>query len=373
MEKKILVLSLTVALMSSLVLAGCGASGVTSQSQSQQQAQQTSRQNKQTKTVTLEDGSQVTVPQKAERIAALYGPSYEKLVVLGAEDKIICASDFHKTNWAWSKVVYKELNKLPVIPNASAALNVEDLVPYNIDLAFNWANPKTTDAMKNIGIPVVPYAGNSSAVSIKEQLKDYAKVLGGDAPARAEKYAAYFDKKLKMITDVTSTIPKSERPTVHSAYAKILATSGNQTAIPGLVELAGGNCVESDLDAGTSAVITKEQLISWNPDFIFLDHATATAAAPNAQAQIKALLEQADYSKIAAVKNNHVYISPTGVFYWDSGLQRILQVMWMAKTMYPNKFTDLNMVTELKGFYSEFFDYNLSEEQAQKILDHVDP
>ncbi|MDR3599798.1 MAG: ABC transporter substrate-binding protein [Desulfosporosinus sp.] len=373
MKNKLFGLILCLALMASSILAGCGASGVTSQSPAQQPTQPTSQPNKPTRTVTLQDGSQVTVPQKAERIAALYGPAYEKLVVLGAEDKIVCESDFQKTNWPWSNVIFKDVNKLPAIANASVSLNVEDLVPYNIDLAFNWANPKTTDAMKNIGLSVVPATGTNAAGSIKEDLKDYAQVLGGDAPAKAEQYAQYFDEKLKMITNVTSAIPENEKATVHFAMAKILATSGNKTSIPALVELAGGKCVESDLNGGTNTVITKEQLISWNPDYIFLDHATTTAAAPNAQSQVKELLAQADYSKLAAVKNNHVYIVPTGVFYWDSGLQRILMVMWMAKTMYPDKFSNLNIITELQSFYSRFFNYSLTAEQAQKILDHVDP
>lgn len=369
MKNKLLALILCLAFLFSFALTGCGASEVTFQSQTQQQ---TSPPNKPTKTVTLADGSQVTVQQKVERIAALFGPSYEKLVVLGAENKIVCASDTHHKSWPWSNIVYKHINDVGTIKNPSTALNVEDLVPYNIDVAFNWSDPKTTTAMENMGISVVPAASTNEAGSIKKELKAYAEVLGGDAPAKAEKYAEYFDQKLKIIIDVTSTIPKSERPIVHFAMRKILETSGNKSDIPAFVELAGGNCVESDLNAGNVA-ITKEQLISWNPELIFVDHAGAKAGSADPQSQVKALLAENDYSKISAVKNNKVYIAPTGVFFWDAGVQEILLIMWMAKTMYPDKFANLNMVTELQSFYSQFFDYNLTGEQAQNILDHVDP
>lgn len=366
MKNKILILSLGVALISACVLTGCGAS--TQPAQSQQQVQQTS----QTRTVTLPDGSQVTVPQKVERVATINGPAYEKLVVLDAEDKIVCVADSHKVNWPWSNVIFKDLNKLPAIANANTALNVEDLVPYHIDVTFIWVDPKATAAMQNIGISVVAVASTKDPGSVKEELKTYAEVLGGDAPAKAKKYTEYFDKKLKMITDVTSKIPQSERPIVHFAMRKVLATSGNKTTIPALVESAGGNCVESKLDAGSTEV-TKEQLISWNPDYIFVDHATTTAASPDAQTQVKKLLAEGDYSKVTAVKNKNVYIAPTGVMYWDASLQRILLVMWMAKTMYPDKFANLNMVTELQEFYSQFYHFDLTSQQAQKILDHVDP
>jgi iron complex transport system substrate-binding protein len=66
-------------------------------------------------------------------------------------------------------------------------------------------------------------------------------------------------------------------------------------------------------------------------------------------------------------------MSPTGVFFWDSGQQMILQVMWLAKLLHPDKFQDIDMAKEVKEFYSTFFQYELTDDQVKKILLHEPP
>ena len=79
------------------------------------------------------------------------------------------------------------------------------------------------------------------------------------------------------------------------------------------------------------------------------------------------------YAAISAVKDDQVYLTPSGVFYWDMGLQKILLVMYMAKTIHPEAFTDLDMEQEIMEFYSEFYGYDLSREDAHRILMREDP
>ena len=68
-----------------------------------------------------------------------------------------------------------------------------------------------------------------------------------------------------------------------------------------------------------------------------------------------------------------MYLVPSGVFYWDMGLQKILLVEYMAKILHPDLFDDLDMVRELKEFYSRFFSYDLSDDEAERILERKDP
>lgn len=41
---------------------------------------------------------------------------------------------------------------------------------------------------------------------------------------------------------------------------------------------------------------------------------------------------------------------------------------WMAQTLHPELF-DYNMVDEITDYYQQFYDYTLTTEQAQGILD----
>ena len=113
-----------------------------------------------TKVITNCDGTEVTVPEKVDKIGCLFGPSYEKVVLLGAEDKIVFDGDYHINSWPWSNVIYKHLNDVPGITNAHSAPNIEDLMGYEPDLVFNFPNPETTKAMEEAGMYVVPMASN---------------------------------------------------------------------------------------------------------------------------------------------------------------------------------------------------------------------
>jgi len=80
--RKVAVLMLIVFTLS--VLAGCGGQEIVQQEASPA-----------TRTVTNLDGSEIVVPEEVTKVAALFGPSYEKVVLLGAEDKIVADGDFH--------------------------------------------------------------------------------------------------------------------------------------------------------------------------------------------------------------------------------------------------------------------------------------
>ena len=79
------------------------------------------------------------------------------------------------------------------------------------------------------------------------------------------------------------------------------------------------------------------------------------------------------YKSLTAVKNGDIYLSPSGVFYWDMGLQKILLVMNMAKILHPDVFADLDMEAEVMEFYQEFYGYELSREDAARILNRESP
>ena len=324
------------------------------------------------KTITNLDGTELSVPAKVEKIGAIFGPSYEKIVMLGAEDKIVFDGDFHISGWPWSNVIYKDLNNVPGIPNAHSELNVEDLLKYEPDVVFNFSNPETTAALEEARISVVPMASTNKLSDIKDTVALYAEVLGGDAIDISDKYSKYFDGVVEKISAVTDKIPEADRPSVYIANQNILWTSGKNSDLNELIKLAGGNPVAQNLDGGSKTEITKEQFIEWNPDYVFVDHAGSSGNA-TAEEVIDEMLADADFSGVSAVSKDQVTIVPTGVFFWDSGVQKPLFALLIAKTLYPEQFADVDLKAELKSFYSEFFHYDLTDEEAERILAHLDP
>ncbi len=326
-------------------------------------------------------GRNVTVPAHVNSVIPLFGPAYEKLDILGAENLIPVAADFDKTNSAWAHVIYKKLDSLPVMSNPQAP-NVESLLNYNPDVVFYFGNDQNVGKMANAGIPVICSVGNTTTLdSQKTLLNLYAQVIGTpEALQKAQAYDTYFDQKEAYVANVTSAIPDSAKPKVYVTSGIPLRTRGGNSTMSDTVTKAGGIDVAQNSAAGT-VVVSYEQLLAWNPDIIIIDHApdlpdpsaSSTSNTSAATAVYDQIMSDPKLQDINAVKNHQVYISPQGAFFWDSGEQGILQLEWMAKLFHPDNFKGLDMSNEVKNFYSEFFDYKLTDDQTNLILSHQLP
>ena len=333
-----------------------------------------------THTVTDMAGRTVAVPTSINNILALYGPAYEKIVILNAEDKIGMCADFHKTHASWAHVIYKRLDSLPAFSNPTTP-NVEDVLKENPDVVFYFGNDKNTQKMESLNIPVICSTGNTTKLeSLKDSLRLYGNVLGSEASERAEEYCTYFDEKLKNVLSKTSSIADKDKPKVYVTSGIPLRTRSINSVMGDTVTKAGGDYVAKDI-VNATATINPEQLVAWNPDIIIIDHApdlpdpsaSSTSNTPNAQAVKEEFMSKPEFQNINAVKNKQVYICPMGAFFWDAGQQGILQLEWMAQIFHPDLFKDLDMNKEVKDFYSKFFNYDLSDDQLKRIMNHELP
>ena len=78
-----------------------------------------------------------------------------------------------------------------------------------------------------------------------------------------------------------------------------------------------------------------------------------------------------NWASINAVKNHEVYLSPQSPFKWFDrpvGANMIIGVPWTAKVIYPDQYSDIDMLSATKEFYSNFYHFDLSDDQAKQIL-----
>lgn len=77
---------------------------------------------------------------------------------------------------------------------------------------------------------------------------------------------------------------------------------------------------------------------------------------------------------INAVKNQKVYVNPKGVFGWDRyGVEELLQVQWAAATLHPELFGDLDIKGKVSDFCTTYLDYQLTDDDIERILSARDP
>ncbi|HIT89185.1 MAG TPA: ABC transporter substrate-binding protein [Candidatus Merdenecus merdavium] len=307
-----------------------------------------------------------------KRLAAVYGPSYEMLVVLGQEEHIVVRADVQTDSFPWAEVVFQRIGTIPQLDNVHMAVNVEELAKYEPDLSYTFPRPNELKQMEKANITAVPGKTYEKLEGVKIQLKNYANTLDEEAVKRADQYEAYFDEKLDMVIEKTKDIPDQDKPKVYYCGTDILTTYGKYSDLMDVIKSAGGIPVSQDLEAGNRTQIDSEQLMEWNPDYIFIDHGGMNGGARVEEIQ-EDLYGNSKYQEIEAIKNQQIHLAPSGVFYWDMGLQKILLVMYMAKTFYPEEFKDLDMVGEVQNFYTSFYDYPLTEEEAIKILNRENP
>jgi iron complex transport system substrate-binding protein len=97
----------------------------------------------------------------------------------------------------------------------------------------------------------------------------------------------------------------------------------------------------------------------WNPDVIFVP--------TYGGATVEAIIDADEWAILDAVRNRRVYQLPMFISPWDTPLpDSILGIIWMAETLYPDQI-DLNCESEVTTFYNTFYDYTISEEEAQQL------
>ena len=76
-----------------------------------------------------------------------------------------------------------------------------------------------------------------------------------------------------------------------------------------------------------------------------------------------------DWSGVSAVKNQQVYKMPLGMYRsYTPGVDTPVTLLWLAKTVYPDLFTDIDIVEKTKDYYKTVFGVELTEEQAASIF-----
>ena len=313
-----------------------------------------------TKVIKDVDGQEVTVPVTPERVANLWHANNQVILTLGGAPKL-SATTHYVTTIPWFRQVYPDITKVPAPIAANNDLNMEALLATKTDVVL-VSSEKQAEAVRKAGLTAVR-VGFSDMNGLMQTVNLTAEVLGTQgAYERAQKYNAYMQKNLKLIEERLKDLPDSERPKVMhiGSGTKVQTVSGGGIVIDEWIKIAGGQNVAADQKGMKD--VSMEQITAYAPEVIIIG---GDASAKGVQT----IQSDAAWKDVPAVKNNKVIRNPYGTFNWDRySTEEALQVLWAAKTLHPQKFTDIDMVKETQEFYSTFFGYSLSADDAQRIL-----
>ena len=303
----------------------------------------------------------VTVPRPIERVVPLMPPITRVVIGLGEADKLVGIGTWSHSFTVgdpsrghgpkWEEAV-GELRELPDVGTAYEP-NKELIVSLKPDVIIPYvSSPDLADTLQeSTGIPVVvAYGGGGGISGMFEQIELIAKALGKEE--RADEVVSYFNEELDKVTEVTSEISDSEKPTVYHIWDGIITRASTCYDI---VELAGGILVAKGIEGpgfGSTVVdVSKEQIIAWNPD-IFL----VMKSSIEPTLTVEDVLSDIDLQTINAVKNHKVYYTPGAYYLVGADHPRvIIEAMIMAKLFHPDKFEDLNVEKEGNELFERFY------------------
>lgn len=182
-------------------------------------------------------------------------------------------------------------------------------------------------------------------------------VLG--AEDRANEYNQYFDDMVKKASDTTKSLADADRKSV--IYGDVEALKNPHIISEWWITAAGGNSVTKEAHKKNSLEYTREQLLSWQPQVIFSSN-TDTAA----------IYADGNIADLPAVRDKQIFVVPTVAHVWGNRtVEQPLTVMWAMNKMYPDLYAESDLKKDIRDFYQRFFEYNLSDEELDSIVNYA--
>lgn len=347
--RKILYMILAIAL--ALSLAACG-----------EAAQTEVTDNANTRVITDALGREVTVPTEVDAIVVL-GNTPRMVTYLGLADKVVGYSGMDAESitplTAYANVTKDDWADVPVVGTDSSgntSYNSEAIILTDADVIFCTATSDVADELqRETGIPCVAVSqGTLFGEDFEQSLLTIADVCG--VTERAEAIIAYVDECFAELESLTADIPESELHTVLSAAATFRGThgiDGIRVNDPVMLSVNAANLADADADtdAKNSYTVDKEQILTWNPEYIFLD----SGGVPLVKQDYAEHPEF--YAELDAFQNGRMYQYPSSTSYYDNMEISLVNCYYVGSVLYPEQFAGIDF--EAKA--GEIFDFFLGE------------
>ncbi len=318
------------------------------------------------KTITDMCDNKVEVPANPQRIACMHCVSAEKIMTLGKGSSICLMPE--QSPWAFKL--------FPEIRNARSNKDMKPKQVADMKVDFVLYTPGMTkhEQYDSVGVKTVcAFSAEKRPMNLDDYMNNFERqvtlfgdLLGPDAKARADKYNKYFEKKVKQILAVTSKFDKKDRPAVYygGLHNDPLGSQGMGSVMHWNAEVAGGKYLPQAL-TDNHAKATIAQIVSWNPDIILMSGLCDS---------MDFLKKNPQWASLKAVKDGKVYRLPMGVYAWDhASSEGVLLMIYLAKLFHPQVFKEWDMIKEMKTFYAELYRKNITDQDADRILQHLPP
>ena len=340
--KKIIALMLTLVICVGL-LAGCGSAGTNTQN---------------SRTITDGAGRQVDVPEKVESIVCVGVGALRYTCYVGAQDLVVGVEDYEVKpgmTRLYNYVNFDKFKDLPVIGTNGQPYTEEiiNLAP-DVIVMSKSASVEADDLQEKTGTPVVVVPGSDT--TLDENAYETIRIMGQlyGKEDRANQLTDYLQGIQMDLDNRTKDIPDSEKPSVYVGGVSFKGHHGFEGTEAGYgpFALIHANNLADTTDQTGAFNIDLEQVLSWDPDIIFVDF--------NGMSLINEdyTTNPDYYNSLSAVQDGKVY-SQISFRSNASNLETALaDAYYAACVMYPEQFQDIDPVAKAEEIFEKLLGVN---------------
>lgn len=312
----------------------------------------------------------VEVPNVIDHVVSTSPPMTTVLYMIAPEK-------LKAVNFQWNdyelKYVPSEYTNLPVVGGwfGTQDGSYEEFIAAKPDIIIESIHESGGDELSAVQerqnkfgkIPLIAVKGSTNVETVGDSILFMGKLVG--AEDKANQLNDFNNKYLDMVHEKSSKLSDGDKKKVYYASGSDgLRTVPSGASHGQLIDLVGGKNVADSLNQGntTSGVqVSIEQVIKWDPDVIITNDIEFYNKVYN----------DSNWAHLKAVQNKEVYVSPQSPFKWFDrpiGANMIIGVPWTAKVIYPDDYKEIDIVNVTKEFYSNFYHFDLDDNQAKDIL-----
>lgn len=314
-------------------------------------------------TTFLAGSLQAATPQNNVRIASPWAAQNTIVTMLGYGDNIVGTSAVAKRIPLFRQSLPRILGVPVVSAGSGHDLNPEQIIALGTELLFvpQRMNIPQQSLLTRAGVKVMALPANSMA-ALRQRVQRTADALGPDAQQKARVYEHYFRRNEALVRERLKDLPETERVRVYHSMGNPLTTTGRPSLNQDWMDLAGAKNIAEHWfgpKKNSAGEVSPEKIITANPQVI---------VAMNKR-DADEILSSPRWKEVDAVIRHRVVVNPKGMFWWcRESSEEALQFLWLAKTLYPQRFSDIDMAEETRDFYRTFFGLQLTHDQVRDIL-----
>jgi iron complex transport system substrate-binding protein len=299
-------------------------------------------------------GRTVEIPRHMNRISALHHFGGRIIYALRQQDRLVEQSLYGREARVLARVDPKFAAMPRTQEQSGHIISYESLIALRPQCAFVYAsfNRSEMQQLENAGIKVIAVKGETLDESFAA-IRLIAKVL--ECEDKGEEYIKTCSTLISLVRGRIQSIPRSQRlRVVFTGPNSIYTVATGEMLQSQILEQAGAINLAASLK-GFWNTVSPEQVAAWNPDVVFIGSALDNSYA------VKEVLQNPQFQSVSAVQNKRIYLFPSNIGWWDYPAPScVLGVVWTAKTLYPERFKDVDMTGIADDFYAKYLGHTFT-------------